>query len=86
MPVDKGNNKSKDDFGSVNPTNSEREESCENCTALFKLRHHRSRTILSMTKPDEHKGAIPVVHTEALSSCFTLEITCLVGFYNKTCM
>ena len=28
MPVGKDNNKSKDSFGSVTPTNSEREDSC----------------------------------------------------------
>ena len=62
MPVDKGNNKNKDDFGSITPTNSEREESCNVKT----VQQIRSRTILSMTKPDEHKSAIPVVHIEVV--------------------
>ena len=48
----KGNNKSKDGFGSVTHTNSEREESCNAKTA--QLNPHRGitqlETILSMTK------------------------------------
>ena len=84
MPVGKGNNKSKDDFGSVTPTNSERDESCNVKTA-----QHSSNwvsPILSMTKPDEHKGAISVVHIEAVKLFYARDNNMFNWFYNKTCM
>ena len=55
--------KQRDCFGSVTPINSEREERC-----YAKTQHSSnwgitwSQIILSMTKPDEHKGAIPGPH------------------------
>ena len=59
---------SKDGFGSVIPTNSEREESCNAKTVQHSSNRDitQSKTMLSMTTPDEHKGAIPVVHIEAV--------------------
>ena len=61
--------KQRDCFGSVTPTNSEREESCYAKTVQHSSNWGItwSKTILSMTKPDEHKGAIPVVHIEAVT-------------------
>ena len=60
--------KQRDCFGSVNPTNSEREEICHVKTVQHSSNWGItwSKTILSMTMPDEHKGAIPVVHIEAV--------------------
>ena len=49
MPFGKDNNNT--------PTNSEKEESSNTKTI-----QHNPSIILSMTKPYEHKGAIPVVH------------------------
>ena len=68
MPVGKDNNKSKDDFWSVTPTNSEKEDSSNTKNVQHNANRGitRSSTLLSMTKPDEHKGAIPVVHIEAI--------------------
>ena len=82
MPVGKGNNKSKDDFGSVTPTNSERQESCNAKTVQHSSNWGitQSRKILSMTKPDEHKGAIPVVHNEAVKLFYARENNMFSGF------
>ena len=68
MPVGKDNNKSKDGFRSVTPTKYEKEESSHTKTVQHNPNRGitRSSTILSVTKPDEHKGAIPVVHFEAV--------------------
>ena len=68
MPVGKDNNKSKDGFRSVTPTKYEKEESSNTKTVQHNPNRGitRSSTILSVTKPDEHKGAIPVVHFEAV--------------------
>ena len=39
-----------------------------------------------MTKPDEHKGAIPGVHIEAVKLFYARNNNMLIFLYNKTCM
>ena len=88
MPVGKGNNKSKDDFGSVTPpTLKGRKAVAQKLYSPVQIEASPDQEQPYLCQRQMNTKVLFLWSTLKQSSCFTLEITtCLVGFYNKTCM